>query len=366
MDLHERIDALADRLARGGELTDPAWRDALHAVPRHLFVPPVALAVPDEGPEYAVDRDRAPGAWWDAIYADQAIVTQLDDGATDVGAGRGDYSSSVSAAGVAVEFLELLAPYDGDRVLEIGTGSGWTAALLSHRLGERNVTSVEIDEGLHLRAAANLERAGYAPRLVLGDGTRGLPEGAPYDRVHVAAGVREVPYAWVAQTRPGGVIVFPWMPDFEPGHKVRLMVDDTGVATGRFSGSAGYMMLRSQRPPPAPEHQGGHRERPATLDPRRIFRSCRGLDVAVAGTLPDVHVALREGPPYEVWLWTDESGAHVTGSVVRQFGPRDLWDELEAVFFRWIRWGQPDRARFGITVSPEGQHVWLDDPDRVL
>lgn len=49
---------------------------------------------------------------------------------------------------------------------------------------------------------------------------------------------------------------------------------------------------------------------------------------------------------------------------VWQRGPRDLWEEMETAFSRWVRWGGPDRDRFGLTVTPEGQHVWLDTPDR--
>ncbi|MFF5261861.1 methyltransferase domain-containing protein [Actinomadura viridis] len=366
MNVAGRVDALADGLAAGGELTDPAWRAALHAVPRHLFVPPVAWADPSDEPGYAIDRERDRSAWCDAAYSDRPIITQLDDGTSDVRGGKGRYSSSLSAPGAVVEFLELLDPYEGDRVLEIGTGSGWTAGLLSHRLGDGNVTSVEIDPEVHERAARNLKEAGRAPRLVLGDGTEGWAEGAPYDRVHVTAGVRDVPYAWVEQTRPGGVIVLPWMPGYEPGHKVRLTVGADGTASGRIAGGARYMMLRAQRPPAASGPGGGGdvREREATVDPRRILRAGYGLDVALAASLPDVSAVVADGDPARVWLWAAGAGAQTVGSRVRQFGDRDLWDEVEAAFFRWLKWGEPERGRFGLTVTSQGQHVWLDDPGR--
>ncbi|WP_245679470.1 methyltransferase domain-containing protein [Actinomadura hibisca] len=365
MNVPEHIEALADMLTASGELTDPAWRAALHAVPRHRFVPPVAWANPYNAPGFRIDGGQRPHEWLSAAYADQPIITQLDDGATEIG-GEGDYTSSLSAPGVVLEFLELLDPYEGDRVLEIGTGSGWTAALLAYRVGDENVTSVEIDPDLLARAAANLEGAGYSPRLVLGDGAEGWQEGAPYDRVHVTAGVSQVPYSWIEQTRPGGVIVFPWMPEFEPGHKVRLIVGDDGTATGRFVGGTRYMMLRNQRTPTAPTHEGPYRERSSVLDPRRILRSGYGADVAIAGCLPHVSMVFEPGPPFEGWLWTGDSGAHVVGPDVRQFGERDLWDELEAAFFRWVKWGQPERGRFGMTVTPDGQQVWLDSPDNPI
>ena len=79
-----------------------------------------------------------------------------------------------------------------------------TAALLSHRRGFANVTSVEIDESLAKQAATNLAQLGYAPRLVVGDGADGRPDRGPYDRVHVTCGVTTIPYAWVEQTVPAG------------------------------------------------------------------------------------------------------------------------------------------------------------------
>jgi protein-L-isoaspartate O-methyltransferase len=119
----ERVAALAGQLTASGDLNDDRWRRALDAVPRHLFIPAVALAIPgnSETP-YLVNREEAPETWWNAVYSDIAIVTQLDDGATDLAVGQGDYTCSSSAPGVLFEFLELLDLYDFDEVLEIGTG----------------------------------------------------------------------------------------------------------------------------------------------------------------------------------------------------------------------------------------------------
>lgn len=201
---------------------------------------------------------------------------------------------------------------------------------------------------------------------MLGDGGAGFPDRAPFDRVHVTCGVSQVPYAWVEQTRPGGIIVFPWMPGLEPGHKAVLTVGRDGIAIGRFSRrGASYMMLRDQRPPGG-EYGGGHRESRATAEPRRILEAGAGLDVAIAGLMPGVSATAKQGDPFEVTLWSGESAAHVSGAEVTQYGDRSLWDELEDVFFRWIEWGSPDRTRFGLTVTTEGQRVWLDRPDNVI
>jgi protein-L-isoaspartate O-methyltransferase len=96
-------------------------------------------------------------------------------------------------------------------VLEIGTGTGWNAALLCKRVGKRGrVVSIEVDPLIAQAAWSALARAGYSPLVITADGVDGHPDGAPYDRVLATAAVREiVPRAWLGQTRPDGIIVTP-------------------------------------------------------------------------------------------------------------------------------------------------------------
>ncbi|MGI5325290.1 methyltransferase domain-containing protein [Actinomadura nitritigenes] len=362
---------LVRRLRENGDLRSPEWERAMGAAPRHLFVPDRAWCTPDGAP-FAIDRFADPERWREAAYADAAIVTQVDDGAGDPASGRGARTSSLSAPGVVVSFLELLAPRDHDRVLEIGTGTGWTAALLSSRLGAGRVTSVEVDERVAETAAANLREAGFAPDLVIGDGEKGVPARAPFDRVHVTCGVTALPLSWVEQTRPGGMILFPWMPSFGDGHKARLTVTGDGHAIGRFHGSADYMMLRSQRSPGFGDLDRDGEETRTRLDPRTVTGDS---DVAIAGMLPDVLGAERivRGRPGLVLV--DEAGtswarcsyrAGADDFPVVQGGERRLWDEVEAAYLRWVGWGSPGRDRFGLVAGVEGQRVWLDRPSNVI
>ena len=369
MTVDEHIAALADQLTD----LDDRWRGVFEAVPRHLFIPDRAWCDPYDGPGHLIDRKTDPGTWMDAVYSDAAIITQLDDGATPIVAGKGDYTSSSSAPGVVAAALGMLDPYDGDEVLEIGTGTGWTAGLLAHRLGDPNVTSIEIDQAVFATAAESLTRSGHSPRLVLGDGTAGYAEGAPYDRIHVTCGVCEVPYAWVRQARPGGVIVIPWTPRWEGGYLTTLTVAGDGTAVGRFYGGVGFMPLRSQRWD-LHRLEGDYRRSSTYLDPRRVVRSSTGADIAVAGLLPDVYGthADQERGEFHLSLWSQEADAQVhyapdfKGVAVLQRGRRDLWDEVEAAYLRWVSWGSPGKDRFGMTVTPEGQHVWLDSPDNPI
>ncbi len=377
-DLHARVDGLCDGLAAEGYLRSRVWRDALHAAPRHLFVPDRAWAEPNgSGPGFVIDRIADAGAWWDAVYADNAIVTQRGDGRVDVG-DHGEASSSCSAPATAVEFLERLAPERGDRVLEVGTGTGWTAALLSSRVGDGNVVTVDIDRSVSEVAAKNLAAAGVNARLVVGDGVAGVADAGVLDRVHVAAGVAEIPYAWVEQTRPGGVIVLPFMPGWGFGWLLCLYVRGDGTAVGRFPGLAGYMMLRDQRPGGAMPSERARRDYTETstrLDPRRVESDSSAADLAIAAMVPRVRSRVFHGEgdaADESTLWLLERGDdswasvdYVPGAgefVVQQHGPRRLWDEVEAAYRRWTRLGRPDVGRFGMTVTPEGQRVWLDSP----
>ncbi|MWA04084.1 protein-L-isoaspartate(D-aspartate) O-methyltransferase [Actinomadura sp. LD22] len=369
-----RIDALADELAGSGDLTDPAWRTAMHAVPRHLFVPPVAWAWHD-GLQHRIDAGADPAAWWDAAYANQPIITQYDDGDTALEVGGGKCTSSLSAPDVVLRFLELLRLEGRPRVLEIGTGTGWTAGLLSSRVGADNVTSVEVDGRVAKQAAANLEAAGLQPVLVVGDGADGHPGGAPHDAVHVTCGVTTVPYAWVRQTRPGGVIVFPWMPEYGPGRRVRLVVDADGRASGTFHGRAAYMMLRSQRTgfPDFTAEGDSWDESVTSADVRRILWDTPGPATAITGCVPDLMATDSvDGGDGSVTMWIADTGHSsqaivdapwgMDGAHVRQRGPRRLWDEFEAAYRAWLERGSPAPDRFGMTVGPDGQYLWLDAP----
>lgn len=368
-------ETLADLLG----LTD--WRDAMLSVPREAFVPATGMACPEGGSPYPIDRQARPDEWRRAVYSDASIITQRDDGNGDpLDISTGLASSSISAPGIAFEFLEMLQPRDYDRVLEIGTGTGYTTAVLSARLGAENVTSIEVDAAVAAQATLNLKAAGHTPHLVVGDGAVGCPERAPYDLVHVTCGIAEIPYAWVEQTRPGGVIVAPWQPGRGHGLKLRLRVAGD-AAYGRFSGTCGYMMLRSQRA--ELRWQANHHDQAEVtttqLDPRTVDQAGEGAALVAVARAPGVGV-FREaeedgsfslllfevGDPEGSWAACDYEPGKAEFEVT-QYGARRLWDELADAYLWWVAAGQPDYQRFGLTVASDGQqHIWLDRPGNVL
>ncbi|MFG1704966.1 methyltransferase domain-containing protein [Nonomuraea sp. M3C6] len=379
-DIPERTEALIGQVS--ALVPDAAWvYDAIRAVPRHQYIPHIGQAWAPDGDIRVIDHDADPDDWWNGVYSDTSIVTQLDDGATDIATGSGDCTSSASAPSTVANLLKLLDPEPGHRVLEIGTGTGWTAALLSHLVGEDNVTSIEVDKAVGEQAAKNLAAAGVQPYLVVGDGAHGCPSRAPFDRVHVTCGIQTVPSTWVEQSRPGAVMVLPYRPGFGTGHALRLIVMPDGTAHGRFPGFADYMMMRSQRRAPGQSARRSEDKHYLTtdIDPRTIAYAPPGADLAIAAlTGLASHGSAEPDEDGELYrLWLSDPGNPYSWAVVDwrpdaeeyeiyQVGARPLWDEVVDAYFRWVSWGEPGRDRFGMSVTPDGQRIWLDSADRIV
>ncbi|WP_234366092.1 methyltransferase domain-containing protein [Streptomyces albireticuli] len=327
-----------------------------------------------------VDRDREPDVWRTYAESDVPIVTQWDDGAHAGTEPGQSFSSSSSMPSLVFDMLTDLDVHEGQRVLEIGTGTGWNAGLLAHRVGAGNVVTVEVDRAVADSGREALRRAGLPVRVLHRDGFLGFPERAPYDRVIATCGLRDIPFAWVAQTTPGGVILVPWGTYYGPAEAtVRLVVSEDGrSASGPFTRPVGFMRMRAQRLV--------RRAHAAYVPPGAMDRAetsvttLRTADAAgfVKGLLmPGVtHVADRERDGRRaVWLYglSDTSWAvavfrdgHEQAKVC-QSGPRRLWDELEEAHRWWEGKGRPGFERFGLTVTEGGRgSVWLDEPAAVL
>jgi protein-L-isoaspartate(D-aspartate) O-methyltransferase len=169
--LSERARMVAQQLRRR-DITDERVLAAMATVPRHAFVP-------------ADLRAQA--------YADGALPI-----------GR---RQTISQPYIVALMTQLLALHGGERVLEIGTGSGYQTAVLSRLAGA--VYSIEIDPELAERARATLAALGYAAQVHVGDGAAGWPEAAPFDALIISAGVPRLPEALLAQLRDGGRVVAP-------------------------------------------------------------------------------------------------------------------------------------------------------------
>jgi len=361
---------LADELVDAG-LLGPRWLPSFLDVERHAFIPDIVwLSDPDrtDGADLVpLRRADDPPAWLDLVYRNTHVVTQVDDGRPAGPGGRGMVAtSSSSQPSVMALMLTALDAEPGHRVLEVGAGTGYNAALLARRVGAANVTTVDIDPLVAAAAAASLDAAGFgAVTVVTGDGELGHPAGAPYDGVICTAGVRDVPYEWVRQTRPGGRIVAPWSTLLYDGGVLTLTVRADGTADGRLTDRVAFMPLRGQRVLPAiPDDLGaaGVTARTTGCHPDAVLRDPGAL-LAVGLRVP--RCRRSSGPSGALCLvdrWS-RSWAVVrpgrSGTTVHQHGPRNLWDEVEDAHRWWLDAGSPPADRWLITLTPTAQTTVL-------
>jgi protein-L-isoaspartate(D-aspartate) O-methyltransferase len=372
---------VADLIA-SGELVEQ-WREAFASVPRHVFIPEVVWWENEDidGPADLVPLHRAddPDAWLERAYGPDFVITQVDDGDPVGPAGRGHYAtSSASMPAVVADMLAKLDAHPGMRVLEIGTGTGYNAALLARRLGAENVTTIEIDPALALHAHQALATAGYdGVTVITGDGALGHPPGAPYDRIISTANVTQVPYSWVEQTRPGGRVLTPWGTPYYNGGLLSLAVADDGTACGGLVSKTSFMGLRDQRTPRASVRRCVHHADDATtsstdLHPHDVAGH---YDVQIGIGIQVPQCTYLYQPPHDdsaeatLWFFDPWSGSWASlhhdpqlacdSYRVRQLGPRHLFDEIEAAYHWWRDAGSPKAEQWTFTVTPEEQRISL-------
>src|ERR1700759_3333024 len=188
--------------APGRDIRNRRVLDAIAAVPRHEFVPK---------------------ALWKFAYSDDPLPI--------------GYGQTISQPFIVAFMTEQLDPKPTDRVLEIGTGSGYQAAVLSQLVAE--VYTIEIIEPLAKRAEADLKRLGYNNvRVLAGDGYQGWPEHAPFDAIIVTCAPDHIPQPLVEQLRDGGRMIIPVGPSDNQQlyflQKLRNKVEEQAVLPVRF------------------------------------------------------------------------------------------------------------------------------------
>lgn len=375
----DRAETLRAELVASGKLTSSAWAAALLAVPRHAFVSAFYEHCPGGGWEVvsAASPDTR-SRWLDAVYANRSLVTQVG-AVPDGGRDRTGPTSSSSAPGLMVRMLETLEVRPGDRVLEIGTGTGYNAALLSHELGDENVFSIDVDPELVEHARNRLAEIGFRPHLVATDGATGLAEGAPYECIIATCAVSRVPWVWAEQTTHDGRVLVDLKIHAVVGNLVLLHRHKDRLEGWFDRGQATFMHIRSPRIRPV-------RTDPVRRDHSAAVRRTTREELERVWEIGPLWFLLHLGEPGRVEFgyarepetglpgplflvsqdgsWCEVSSEVDGTRMVVEGGPRRLWAAVEDTARFWRDQGRPGWDRFGLTVlSDDEQYVWLDRPD---
>lgn len=344
------LDALHNVLVERLDTT-PAIRDAFAAHPRHRFIPDLVWPDATGLPLY---RTADPERWAHLVYSTDAVTTQANDGGSGP---RNEPSSSSSAPQVMADMIAAAGVDKGTRVLEIGTGTGWNAAILSELVGEEGeVTSVEIDPGVAALARERLSGTGVAVRAAAAP-----PTGGTYDAVIATCAVTSIPHPWVAALREAGTLVLPWSPH-PAAHStpIAALRRQGASVSGPFVREGAFMRDRAQRPGELPFPglgQPAAQLAPFPVGSAELIGSgvmtqlLLMLPGARLGTglrpfhgTPDRIVWMGAGPSW-VYLWPDGT---VTGG-----GERDLGEELAAAYWLLRENGLPGLESFVLEADLE-------------
>ena len=271
--------ALIDELKEKGYIQSSSVEAAFRAVLRHHFLP---------------------GRPVEEVYSDRAISAKQDE--------HGQWISSSSQPAIMAIMLEQLGLEPGHKVLEIGAGTGYNAALMAHIVGETGeIVTVEIDEDLAEAAREHLTFAGFERvQVACADGGYGYPEAAPFDRIILTVGAPDIVPAWRDQMKPGGRMVLPlmlkgsmkaiafkWIND----HLASISVKDCGFIPLRGD----FALTISNRVQLGPD-QGLYLENEAEflIDPGEAYDLLIGKSKDWA---TGVEVSVWEAMMGELWTW---------------------------------------------------------------
>lgn len=327
-------------LIKNGWLADPRWISAFAQVPREHFVPRLLIRSADGPREVRHEQDHA--RWLRLAYTNEPLTISVS----------GQFpTSSSSQPSLMAAMLQSLRCTGNERVLEIGTGTGYNAALLCHGLADHQVASIDVDPRLVSAARAAL----------------------------ATCAVTRIPSAWTNQTRPGGLILANLYRQLGGGALALLTVSPDGQASGHFEPyQAGFMPSRNLARTPAanliPDHDRAAAVpfRSTTVTADMLGDDTFGMLAALRADAQQVTL-LPDDRPQEFWLvsrdgsWACQTTSHDGNPVVRQDGPVKIWDQIESAHATWTALDRPARHTFGLTVTTTGQHIaWHAHPSNQL
>jgi protein-L-isoaspartate(D-aspartate) O-methyltransferase len=329
---------------------------AFRAVPRHRFVATFHATDPDDGVStWSLDPAR-PDPRALALAYDSSRALALNASGT----------STISAPDVVAAMLDALGLAPGQRVLEIGTGSGFNAALMAALVAPGGaVVTIDIDDEIVAGARRALADVGVTGvEVIAADGADGAPAHAPYHRVVATVGCADVAPAWIEQLAPDGRLLVPlehggWHP------VVRFVLADEGALVGRVVTPASFVRVAGalDRPLPWVTGSAARRARRATGSrplPRRLRGTWAGhhrlYDVAF-------HVALVDHRSARLAALDDGAGSWAvlapSAAAVSWDGPQgsDLASDLVSAATDWVDRGAPAIGAYEIRMAPRRDEV---------
>jgi protein-L-isoaspartate(D-aspartate) O-methyltransferase len=365
-------EALVASLKQNSLLSQPLIEAAFLRVPRHAFLDRFFRQERRDGHIHMQELSPASfpdiADWFRAIYTDEPLTIAYDDNSIATSS-----SSSPGAMAIMLEAAEL-AP--GLRVLEIGTGTGYNAAVLASIVGSPElVTTVEIEPDLAQQAASRLDQVvGPGVTVHAGNGLEGYAPGAPYDRIIATGSTSVVPLPWLKQVRPGGMILMNLIGEMGACAFLKIVKKEAGLAAhGRFLSASEFMELHQagQYPHRRATQVGRYLPRPITAQTESccaVFDLAllwdRRLHFALQLVFPAMSFASVYANPMCPCLMdlasdtmllfrpTDEERFQVE---VR--GDPHLWEQVLAVYQQWMKLGQPEVKAYELHIDAEGNQV---------
>jgi protein-L-isoaspartate(D-aspartate) O-methyltransferase len=393
---------LVEELRAGGSIRTIGVATAFSEVQRELFIPEV---VAERGLE--------------AVYRDQAYITKED--------AQGMPLSSSSQPAMMASMLELLEAAPGHRVLEVGAGTGYNAALLANIVGPYgHVATIDIDPEIAARAQRGLRDAQAPVEVAVGDGRLGLASGAPYDRIIVTASAETIPAAWFAQLADGGRLVVPLRldPDADAIHLIPAFVRSgdslrasdctwggfmplhggqgfsgaprTSLQATLFSGGRPVLLVSLIGSGLEPLSEAAAKRLIATVLDSAPQTGAEGTSLLIGGHTPAVFIYLMVRIHARRRIWIRHAGREGVGLIDRRglgaaaITTRSLWSlpggarrarwrleawgqgaraELEQLLADWQTLVHEGRDQLEITALPAGETLevsfsWAQDPRR--
>jgi protein-L-isoaspartate(D-aspartate) O-methyltransferase len=358
------IDNYVRGLEKAGAIRSRAVERAFRAVPRHRLLETFyyrpnglnAAPIPH-------DPERPSSEQLTLIYSDTALATRVTHGMP---------TSSTSEPSLVAEMLELLDLAEGMKVLEIGAGTGYNAALMAEIVGDqRLVTTMDVLEDVVDQTRRLLGVAGYPGiRVLAGDGFEGHPEQAPYDRIVVTVGCSDLSPRWAGQLSEHGILLVPL--EQAGGHPLTVIRKESGTLHGHVAKWTMFIPVRGPLQIAGMWAPGVVRpESPGEVHVRAPWPGfgAAGPVASLGGSSTDeidflfflgLHDHRACQAPQGVALSDGPAGWAVAGpDGIRWWKDESLASKLDVVYEEWIACGRPGIHDYRVTFRPTGEDAEL-------